>query len=350
MPSPMIGCASPAALPMRNRPSSRVRRTPGSSGPAASQGPSRVRRLQAPLRTPRALAPAACASTTSPARTPGRGAPRRLPDGRAGCSRPRWSGRRRRRPCRHSRRRTRARAAGRRRDRASRKFALKASRSRRGAASAVRRWRADGSASHEPCASIATRRAQDSATGPAASTRDARSASRRRRRRWPARTRAAARARRPRAPARAAACRASRGRAPGPRGAVPCAGGGRSATIVRSPRISATLRSAGPATASNASPMPSASSSGRLLAAMHSPQTLRRGKRCFSTSATDQPARASRIAAADPAGPAPTMTASKHATASAALPLRVGAKAVAEQARRRIPAAASRRRAPATAR
>ena len=80
--------------------------------------------------------------------------------------------------------------------------------------------------------------------------------------------------------------------------------------IVWSPRISATLRNSGPATESNAEPIPRASSSDRLLAAMHSPQTLRRGKRCFSTSATDQPARANRIAAEDPAGPAPTMTAS----------------------------------------
>ena len=50
----------------------------------------------------------------------------------------------------------------------------------------------------------------------------------------------------------------------------------------------------------------------RLLAAMHSPQTLRRGKACRSTRATDQPARASRIAAAEPAGPAPTMATSKR--------------------------------------
>jgi hypothetical protein len=75
------------------------------------------------------------------------------------------------------------------------------------------------------------------------------------------------------------------------------AAGGNSAMTVRSPRISATRRSGGPACASIAAPRPSASSSGRLLAAMHSPQTLRRGKRCFSTSATDRPARASRIAA-----------------------------------------------------
>jgi hypothetical protein len=77
-----------------------------------------------------------------------------------------------------------------------------------------------------------------------------------------------------------------------------------------SPAISVTCRKSGPAAASKASPMPSACSSGRLLAAMHSPHTLRRGKACRSTSATDQPARASWMAAADPAGPAPTITAS----------------------------------------
>ena len=92
------------------------------------------------------------------------------------------------------------------------------------------------------------------------------------------------------------------------------AAGGNSAMTVRSPRISATRRSGGPACASIAAPRPSASSSGRLLAAMHSPQTLRRGKRCFSTSATDRPARASRIAAVLPAGPAPTTTTSTSRT------------------------------------
>ena len=44
---------------------------------------------------------------------------------------------------------------------------------------------------------------------------------------------------------------------------------------------------------------------------MHSPHTLRRGNVCFSIRATDQPALASRIAADDPAGPAPMMSTSK---------------------------------------
>ena len=56
--------------------------------------------------------------------------------------------------------------------------------------------------------------------------------------------------------------------------------------------------------------MPNDSNNARLLAAMHSPQTLRRGKRCFSMIATDQPARANNMAADDPAGPAPIITAS----------------------------------------
>ena len=42
MPSPTIGCASPAALPTRNTPSPAPRRTPGRIGPLASHGPSRV--------------------------------------------------------------------------------------------------------------------------------------------------------------------------------------------------------------------------------------------------------------------------------------------------------------------
>jgi hypothetical protein len=52
------------------------------------------------------------------------------------------------------------------------------------------------------------------------------------------------------------------------------------------------------------------SSSGKLLALMQAPHTLRRGKGCLSINATDQPAEARRIAAVLPAGPAPTMMAS----------------------------------------
>ena len=105
---------------------------------------------------------------------------------------------------------------------------------------------------------------------------------------------------------------------------------GSAATIVSSPRISATRRSSAPASRSNSAPMPSASRSGRLLAAMHSPQTLRRGKRCFSIRATDQPACASRIAAVEPAGPAPT-TATSNSRFMASGP-RARAEAMREQA------------------
>src|SRR5262245_56879628 len=45
---------------------------------------------------------------------------------------------------------------------------------------------------------------------------------------------------------------------------------------------------------------------------MHSPQTLRRGNTRFSTSATDQPASASRMAAVEPATPPPITSASKR--------------------------------------
>src|SRR4051812_13278213 len=50
--------------------------------------------------------------------------------------------------------------------------------------------------------------------------------------------------------------------------------------------------------------------SGRLVAEMNSPHTLRRGKGVFSTNATDQPRCASNLAAVDPAGPAPITIAS----------------------------------------
>ena len=94
---------------------------------------------------------------------------------------------------------------------------------------------------------------------------------------------------------------------------------GKSAVTTRSPRCSATRCRVGPARASTASATPSMASKGRLLAAMHSPHTLRRGKGCFSTRATDHPARASRMAVAEPAGPAPTISASKRARGAAAI-------------------------------
>jgi hypothetical protein len=47
-----------------------------------------------------------------------------------------------------------------------------------------------------------------------------------------------------------------------------------------------------------------------LVAEITSPHTLRRGKFAFSISATDQPLRANRLAATDPAGPPPMIKAS----------------------------------------
>src|SRR5688572_15183808 len=71
-------------------------------------------------------------------------------------------------------------------------------------------------------------------------------------------------------------------------------------------------RSGGPHAASNRSPRPS--SCKRLIAeaAMNSPQTLRLGKRAFSSTATERPARARRSAAVAPAGPPPTTRTSKR--------------------------------------
>ena len=87
---------------------------------------------------------------------------------------------------------------------------------------------------------------------------------------------------------------------------------GRSKNTLRAPCSTDTRRSGAPAGVPTAArSMHSALSSGRLLAAMHSPHTLRRGKACFSTTATDQPARARSAAAVAPAGPPPTMIASQ---------------------------------------
>lgn len=90
----------------------------------------------------------------------------------------------------------------------------------------------------------------------------------------------------------------------------PSPAGGRSAVTARSARISVTRRNSGPASAITESATPSSCNKGRLLAAIHSPHTVRLGNACCSTSATDQPARASNSAAVAPAGPAPMTTAS----------------------------------------
>ena len=122
--------------------------------------------------------------------------------------------------------------------------------------------------------------------------------------------------RRPPPRRRRARCRDARGRSPGPSDARPrrAAASRRSSRRRASGRRDAARRRRAPR---SAAPMPSASSSARLLAAMHSPQTLRRGNACRSISATDQPARASRIAAAAPAGPAPTMATSNRVVMTA---------------------------------
>ena len=113
IPSPTIGCASPAALPMRKTPSRWPRRTPGRSGPLASHG---AFALGAGERVAHARAFAAqhrlddvAGARSAPARRAAFAADRRARSRRAS------SGRRRRRPCRRSRRRTTAPAAGRRR-------------------------------------------------------------------------------------------------------------------------------------------------------------------------------------------------------------------------------------------
>src|SRR5688572_77637 len=72
----------------------------------------------------------------------------------------------------------------------------------------------------------------------------------------------------------------------------------------------ATSRTSGPACASTLCAMPACASKDSVPAEMNSPHTLRRGKLVFSTIATDQPARASRSAAVEPAGPAPMTIAS----------------------------------------
>src|SRR5438132_11909103 len=85
-----------------------------------------------------------------------------------------------------------------------------------------------------------------------------------------------------------------------------------SAAIAQSRANNPTRRTSGPASSVNAAATPSSTSSGRLVAERNSPHTLRRGNGTRSTSATDQPARASSSAVVDPAGPPPITTASKE--------------------------------------
>ena len=205
---------------------------------------------------------------------------------------------------------------------APRNTALKASRSEARCGRASAGARSEGSDSQEPWASISTR-ARNATVPPSARTSQRQSPG------PPVTARSAAGCSTV-APAAAArsissASRLSRPRAR-PQAQRGWSAGGRGAMTDASPRISVTLRSSAPARASKASPTPSACNSGRLLAARHSPHTLRRGKRFFSVSATRQPARASRMAAVEPARPAPTITASCPPTGAPVTSAAAGAR------------------------
>ena len=113
MPSPTIGCASPAALPTRKTPSPCPSRTPGRIGPAASQAPSR-RRASRARRQRRAHSRRRMRTRTRRRRAaPGRGAGDRGERVAADAAGERRARRRRRPPCRRSRRGTPAPATGR---------------------------------------------------------------------------------------------------------------------------------------------------------------------------------------------------------------------------------------------
>ena len=309
MPSPTIGWASPAALPMRKMPSPCPSRTPGRIGPVASQGPSRSApcerggdagafaaqdRLE---HVAGALAGIRLAIAAEPvfADAAGERGDAVVGDDHAAV------------------------AAGERQhrqqvglDRAAAKVGLEGEQVARPALLAAHR-------------ALRGQRLPRAVRGDDERGLDARS---RRRPRRP--TASADESDRPRPRSPAARTAGTGSRRPAPPGATSkvsscsrpsarpkrrpgASAGGSGATTLAAPRISATRRSSAPARRSTSAPTPSASSSARLLAAMHSPQTLRRGKRWRSISATDQPARASRIAAAEPAGPAPTIATSKRA-------------------------------------
>ena len=125
------------------------------------------------------------------------------------------------------------------------------------------------------------------------------------------------------------ACRVSRGRARGPSGAPSAPAG--SAARRASPRISAT----------RAARRPAALECGAEAERIQQRQVARRDalaadlaprEACFSTSATDQPARASRIAAVPPAGPRRRRRRRRRASSAPGPLARAGARTVAEQA------------------
>ena len=70
MPSPMIGGASPAALPIRNGASDRSVRIPGSIGPAASHGPSSDAPVSAARTPPHSRDTNASIASPAPRRRP----------------------------------------------------------------------------------------------------------------------------------------------------------------------------------------------------------------------------------------------------------------------------------------
>src|SRR5439155_5026791 len=116
------------------------------------------------------------------------------------------------------------------------------------------------------------------------------------------------------APASAARCRSSVSSVSRPSArpqssdVLPCDGMGAIKTV--SPTNNPTCRTGGPARSRKSSAMPSWRNNARLVGERYSPQTLRRGKFAFSTTATSQPARASVSAAIAPAGPPPISSAS----------------------------------------
>ena len=96
----------------------------------------------------------------------------------------------------------------------------------------------------------------------------------------------------------------------------PLTGGGSSARYCLVPEKMAVYALAVQPTFQSPLQSPNVRSSGQFVAERYSPQTLRRGNDFCSTMATDSPLSASKIAAADPAGPPPIITASNLSTTS----------------------------------
>ena len=236
MPSPTIGCASPAALPMRSTVVVAAQPDAGRERPGGEPRARRAARRAAP-RARRRIRGAASASTTSPARTPGAARAQRGEPVAADAAGQRGEAVVGRPPCRRSRRRSASTGSSAVGQRGVAEVRLEGEQVGRAAAlarrcaAARRRQRLPRAVGGDRDAALRS----GAASSPVSTARSSKRQSPGAGRRSPARAQGCKHGRAgARAPRRAAACRALRGRGPGPRDARAVRRpAGRSATTLR---------------------------------------------------------------------------------------------------------------------